>query len=115
MSDQTTARIRALNDMFRASIGTAKPLGKLYMTAGVAALGEPFGAKALVAIKAFDAFTNDIDPHKEHDMVRVTVDGIVVWAKLDYYSADDPDLGSEDPSDPAKTERVMTILLPEEY
>lgn len=115
MSDQTTARIRALNDEFRRSIGTASPLGKVYMTAGVVALGEPFGLRTIAAIKAFDAFTRDIDPHLEHDKVRVTIDAVIVWAKIDYFSADDPDLGSEDPADPAKTERVMTIMLPEEY
>ena len=69
----------------------------------------------IAAIKAFDAFTNDIDPHNEHDMVRVTVDVVIVWAKIDYFSSDDPDLGSEDPANPTKTERVMTVLLPEEY
>lgn len=115
MSDQVTARIRTLNDAFRQSIGTAALRGKLYMTAGVAAHGEPFGSKVIAAIKAFDAFTDEIDPHHEHDMVRVTIDDVTVWAKIDYYSTDDPDLGSDDPADPIKTERVMTILLPEEY
>ena len=115
MSDQATVRIRELNDQFRQSIGTASPLGKIYMTAGVVALGEPFGLRTIAAIKAFDAFTSDIDPHNEHDMVRVTVDAVIVWGKIDYFSSDDPDLGSEDPADPAKTERVMTIMLPEEY
>ena len=115
MPDESTARIRALNDQFRQSIGTATPLGKLYMTSGVVALGEPFGLRTLAAIKAFDAFTDDIDPHKEHDMVRVTIDDIVVWAKIDYFSTDDPDLGSENPADGSKTERVMTLMLPEEY
>ena len=48
-------------------------------------------------------------------MIRLVIDGIVVWAKIDCYAADDPDLGSEDPSDETKTERVMTLLLPEEW
>ena len=48
-------------------------------------------------------------------MVRVTVDGIVAWGKIDYFDKRDPDLGAEDPSDAATTERVMTILLPEEW
>ena len=114
MADNS-ARICALNDAFRQSIGTPTPLGKVYMTDGVAAFGEPFGLKALAAIKAFDAFTEDIDLHREHDMVRVTIDGTIVWGKIDYYSTADPDLGSEDPADASKTERVMTIMLPEEY
>ena len=110
----TATRIAALNDACRKS-PFDRSLGKVYMTAGVVAHGEPFGLRALAAISAFTDFTDDIDPHHEHDMVRVTVDSIIVWAKFDYFSTDDPDLGSEDPADPAKTERVMTILLPEEY
>jgi hypothetical protein len=85
------------------------------MTSGVSAYGPAFTAKVIEAVVAFDTFDADIDPHGEHDMVRVIVDGVRVWGKIDYYSKADPDLGSEDPADAAKTERVMTLLLPEEY
>ena len=115
MARTDSERICELNDAFRYSIGTATPLGKVYMTDGVASLGPAFGLKVIAGIKAFNAFAESIDPHKEHDMVRVTVDGTVVWAKIDYYDKADPDLGSEDPADASKTERVMTIMLPEEY
>ena len=115
MSDEKRARIRHLNDAFRWSLVEPPAKGKLYMTAGVASHGEPFGIRAVAAIALFDAFTEDIDPHGEHDMVRVTVDGTVIWAKIDYFSKADPDLGSDDPGDDAVTERVMTIMLPEEY
>ena len=108
-------KIRELNDAFRRSIVTASSLGKVYMTSGVAALGEPFGQTALVAVAEFNAFTEDIDPHGEHDMIRVVVDGTIVWAKVDYYDKADPDFGAEDPADAATTERVMTLMLPEEY
>lgn len=115
MSDDNRQRIRTLNDAFRASLVTPRPLGKCYVTAGVNDHGPDFVAKALAAIVAFDAFTEDIDPHKEHDMVRVTIDAVVVWGKIDYFDKRDPDLGSEDPADEQQTERVMTILLPEEW
>ena len=108
-------KIRGLNDAFRASIITPNPLGKVYMTAGIQTHGEPFGMRTLVAIASFDAFTEDIDPHGEHDMIRVVVDDTIVWAKIDYYDKADPDLGAEDPSNAATTERVMTLMLPEEY
>lgn len=115
MSDDKRARIRELNDAFRWSLVEPPVKGKLYMTAGIAEHGEPFGIRAVAAIALFDAFTEDIDPHGERDMIRVVIDGIIVWGKIDYYSKVDPDLGSEDPGDAAVTERVMTVLLPEEY
>jgi Protein of unknown function (DUF3768) len=115
MSKQSHDRIRALNDAFRASLVTATPLGKLYATIGVASRGARFQVRVIEAVVAFDAFNTDIDPHREHDMIRVTVDDVIVWAKIDYYATSDPDLGSEDPADPTKTERVMTLMKPEEY
>lgn len=116
--DATRDKIRALNDAFREDLVVApEKRGKCYMTTGIAALGEPFGLRALAAIALAkdDAFTEAIDPHKTHDMIRVVVDGAPVWGKIDYYDKADPDLGAEDPSDPTTTERVMTIMLPEEY
>ena len=107
-------KIRALNDAFRFSIITPNPLGKVYMTVGIQAHGEPFGMRTLVAIASFDAFTEDIDPHGEHDMIRVVVDDTIVWAKIDFHDKADPDLSAENPSDAVTTERVMTLMLPTE-
>ena len=64
---------------------------------------------------AFDDFNADNDPHREHDFGSFELNGDKLFWKIDYYSTDDPDLGSEDPSDPAKTERVLTVMLAEEY
>ena len=113
MSDYAT-RIAALNDAFRNS-PLDRSLGKVYMTAGVNALGPAFAARAITAMIAFDAFTTDNDPHREHDFGSFELDGEKLFWKIDYYSTDDPDLGSEDPSDPVKTERALTIMLAEEY
>ena len=85
------------------------------MTAGVNAHGPEFVARAVAAVIAFNAFTNDNDPHREHDFGSFDLDGEKLFWKIDYYSTDDPDLGSEDPSDPAKTERALTIMLADEY
>ena len=113
MSDNAT-RIAALNDAFRNS-PLDRSLGKLYMTAGVNAHGPAFTARAIAAVIAFNAFTNDNDPHREHDFRSLELDGEKLFWKIDYYSTDDPDLGSEDPSDPTKTERALTIMLADEY
>ena len=59
MSD-TTTRIAALNDAFRKN-PLDRSLGKLYMTAGVNAIGPEFVARAIAAVISFDAFTSDND------------------------------------------------------
>lgn len=110
----TATRIAALNDAFRKN-PLDRSLGKLYMTAGVNARGPEFVARAIAAVIAFDAFTNDNEPYREHDFGSFDLDGEKLFWKLDYYSMDDPDLGSEDPSDAAKTERALTIMLADEY
>ena len=56
----------------------------------------------------------DSDPYEEHDFGSFEADGRTIFFKIDYY---DPTLTvhSSDPSDAAVTERVITIMLAEEY
>lgn len=110
MNDDDIARIRALNDRLRQSgIG-----GVVVWTIGVQALGSALGGKIVQAVSQFDEFTPDNDPHKEHDFGICTIQGNVIYWKIDYY---DTDLngGSADPSDDTITKRVLTIMLAEEY
>ena len=103
-------RIGFLNDNFRKTgIG-----GKVLMTRGIAALPEQDQSDILQKVQAFDAFTEDNDPYREHDFGAFTHNGRKVFWKIDYY---DPSMtyGSEDPSDDEKTVRVLTIMLAEEY
>ena len=50
----------------------------------------------------------------EHDFGAFEVDSHRLFFKLDYHA---PDMasGSEDPADPAKTVRVLTLMLAAEY
>ena len=107
----TNTRIRDLNDRFRR---LRQGSGKVFVTAGIEALGPVFVAEALCAVRAFDAFTPDNDPHGEHDFGAIHVQGTRVFWKLDYY---DPALsaGSEDPADETQTCRVLTVMLAQEY
>jgi hypothetical protein len=59
-------------------------------------------------------FSGDDDPHGERDFGAFEHQGKRLFWKIDYY---DPTLsfGSEDPTDLAKTHRVLTILLASEY
>ena len=105
-----TARIRDLNDAFRATLAE----GKCVMTAGVSELGIPFAAAAVAATRAFQDFNPENDPDGEHDFGAFMIDEQRLFWKIDYY---DPTLryGSRDPSNPVETKRVLTIMLAEEY
>ena len=111
---KASSAIASLNDAFR-KCPFDRSIGKTYMTSGVSALGRLFVARALSAVSAFDTFSTDNDPYGEHDFGSFELDGEKLFWKLDYYSKDDPTFGSEDPSDPLKTTRVLTIMLAEEY
>lgn len=106
------ATIARLNDQFRK--GPSR-YGKAYTTDGVTAQGPEFVLRALAATAAFDAFSADNDPHGEHDFGSFELDGKKLFWKIDYYDHDDPDLGADDPSSPATTERVLTIMFADEY
>lgn len=104
------------NDVFRTTfLG-----GKVFLTAGLSGLSEADQARVLTAVREFDTFSEDNDPHGEHDFGSIDLDGLprVFW-KIDYYdraSFGTPnEKGSEDPSDPAQTLRVLTIMLADEY
>ena len=62
----------------------------------------------------FSAFTPENDPHGEHDFGSFALAGRKLFFKIDYFDAT-MQFGSEDPADPAKTTRVLTIMLAEEY
>ena len=70
--------------------------------------------RIFAAVQAFDAFDAGNDPWHEHDFGAVEVDGQRVFFKLEYYDLTRA-MHSEDPADPTKTERVMTIMLADEY
>ena len=103
-------RIRVLNDNFRSTfIG-----GQMFMTAGVSELPLDVKANVLLQVKNFSTFDMDNDPHGEHDFGSFEFAGEKFFWKIDYYDQDCRD-GSEDPGDPDKTTRVLTIMLADEY
>ena len=109
-TETTLLRIRALNDAVR----KCPYSGELFVTRGITDLPWHEQADILARVRTFDAFTEANDPHGEHDFGSFNQHGRTIFWKIDYY-----DLllnnGSEDPSDPAATRRVLTVLLAEEY
>ncbi len=106
----TTERVRALNDELRRNL----PNSHAMMTAGVAALGPEAVARIVKTIAVYDDFCQANDPYGEHDFGSFDADGHLIFFKIDYL---DKALTyhSPDPSDPSVTERVITIMLAEEY
>jgi hypothetical protein len=80
----------------------------------VADLPPQTTANVLSAVRQFSNFTQDNDPHGEHDFASVEVEGERYHGKIDYY-APDMEAGSEDPVDPSKTVRVLTIMHARDY
>jgi Protein of unknown function (DUF3768) len=105
-----TNRIRDLNDTMRNhGIG-----GQIMLTVGIRSLGNMAVENIVEAVRKFENFTDDNDPYKEHDYGSVMVDNNKVLWKIDYYDRD-LQYGSPDPSDPAATKRILTIMLASEY
>jgi hypothetical protein len=107
----TRLEIRRLNDAFRRSLNGG---GKLLLTDGITSLPCVDLAAILVKVMKYDSFTEGDDPYGEHDFGAFDHAGQRIFWKIDYYDPTE-EFGSQDPADPAKTVRVLTILLADEY
>ena len=105
-----TEAIRTLNDELRQNLTTSTAL----LTAGVAALGTEAVARIVKTIAVYDDFCHANDPYEEHDFGSFEVDGQTIFFKIDYYNKA-LTYHSPDPADPTVTERVITVMLAEEY
>jgi Protein of unknown function (DUF3768) len=105
-----TGRIRVLNDELRQRLRN----GGAVITPGIAALGSEAVQRLVQTISVFDDFCTANDPHDEHDSGAFNYEGVEVFFKIDYYDKD-LNFHSPDPADPAVTERVITLMLAEEY
>jgi len=106
----TTERIRELNDALR----TTFEGGTVVTTPLVRILGNDKLAELLQRVRTFTAFDSDNDPHGEHDFGSIEIEGRQFFFKIDYYDKSMMG-GSDDPADPDKTNRVMTIMRADEY
>ena len=106
-----TKRVRRLNNAARRGEGVNLTV---VVTAGVQGLGEDTVMAAIRAVAGFDDFTEDNDPHGEHEFGAIAIAEQRLFWKLDYF-----DLRlkwhSPDKANPAVTQRVLTIMLASEY
>jgi hypothetical protein len=90
------------------------------LTPGIVELPDATRGTIISKVRTFDSFTEDNDPHGEHDFgVVYTNDPESVYTKkvfwkIDYYDSK-LEYGSENPADPNQTTRVLTIMLASEY
>src|SRR5690349_11624342 len=106
-----TDRIRLLNDGLRQHLLCG---GAAVMTPGIAALGSEAVQRLMQTIAVFDDFCTVNDPHGEHDFGAFEFEGAQVFFKIDYYDKN-LNFHSPDPANAAVTERVITVMLAEEY
>jgi len=110
IEEDSSKTIAQLNDAFRQTLSG----GRVLMTSGVTELPPAVVAEAIKQTAEFANFSGDNDPHGEHDFGSFDLCSRKFFWKIDYY-----DLackaGSEDPADPSKTTRVLTLMLASEY
>ena len=89
--------------------------GRVVFTQAMAARGPLFPLLCLLHVAEHDAFDPEDDPDRLHDFGAVKVEGQRVWFKIDLYEGDAMECGAERPDDPARTYRVMTVMLPSDW
>jgi Protein of unknown function (DUF3768) len=112
MSENKTARIAALNDLCRTAMGVA---GRVVQTQGITALPPQEQSAIREKVELFNAFTEDNNPHGERDFGAFDHNGHRIFWKIDYYVDRICHWGAEHPDDPARSFRVLTIMLESEY
>ncbi len=111
--DDKTKKIAELNDLFRMDDDLTE-LGRKVHTDGIASLPVLDQFIIMHRVAEYDAFTEGDNSHGERDFGAFEHAGQTIFWKIDYYNRD-LTAGSEDPSDPKKTTRVLTTMLASEY
>jgi hypothetical protein len=120
MSADNTTRIAELNDQLRNRVGVpvfgSGVPGTIMMTRGIMSLRPEQIIHVWATVRDQSTFTEGNDPYGEHDFGSADIAGAgkIFW-KIDYYADENCNAGCEDPSDPEKSYRVLTIMLAEEY
>ena len=116
-----TEQIALLNDALR-DFAACPGHNRIVLTAGIGALlgdtsefsGFRRRAALLRMVRDYRGFDEDTNPHRERDFGSFAFEGVRCFWKIDYYDRD-LQFGSDDPSDPNRTCRVLTILRADEY
>ncbi len=102
--------IKTLNDHFRRIFSG----GRVTLSCGISAKSQSELAEILNQVRCVNNFTKANDPYNEHDFGSFYYKGEQIYWKIDYYDKNYR-FYSENPCNPNITNRVMTIMLAEEY
>ncbi len=112
---EATSRISQLNDEFRRALLDPKRGSRgLYLTAAIARRPLQEQSEIIKRVVEFDDFTAENDPYGEHDFGSFEFAGERILWKIDCYDLN-LHYGSPDPSDPAVTKRILTIMFEGDY
>lgn len=121
LTQTKTDLIREQNDQFRKELPNIKSIqGRVLLTQGIQNFTDTDAEPAkhlpelFELLRAYDAFSEDNDPHGEHDFGAFDFQEQKCFWKIDYYALD-MQHGAEDPSDIKQCMRVLTIMLASEY
>ena len=103
--------VKTLNDNFRKTFTG----GQVLLTAGIDSMGAEDVANIMLIVQNFNDFTPDNDPYGEHDFGSFMYNDNKIFWKIDYYDRFNTHFASENPANPDITNRVLTIMLAEEY
>lgn len=107
-----TETIAEINDRFRQKGND--PLGQTVLTEQVVAMPPEDRAAIILLVRLFNYFSEENDPYGEHDFGSVDYQNETYFWKFDYWD-ENYEYSSADPSDLAKTRRVLTIMHSSEY
>lgn len=102
--------IKTLNDNFRKTFAG----GQVVWTAGIDSMEFIDVVNIMEKVRYFNNFTKDNDPYGEHDFGSFDYKGQKIFWKIDYYDKDFCYM-SEYPADETKINRVLTVMLADEY
>lgn len=71
-------------------------------------------AEVSKAVAGFDTFSEDNDPHLEHDFGSIEINSDKIFWKIDYLDLE-MKYHSPDEANPSVTHRVLTIMFAHEY
>ena len=89
-------------------------MGELASAIAIIKANADKSARIIKTIAVFDDFCHANDPHEEHDFGSFEAEGHTIFFKIDYFDRS-MNYHSPDPTDPAVTVRVITVMLADEY
>ncbi len=107
---ETTQKIAALTDMLRQSQLT----GQIKLSVGIQSLNAENRECILHGVKTYNAFTPQGDAQKERDFGAFECGDHDIFWVIDCYDENSEYL-SDNPADLTRTNRVLRVMLAEEY